>query len=107
MIPEHNRRYPYAVRFYGEWSPDLLVWATESKAAVQVARQTDMGEPTGAVEMHPPVAWMETFGRRTNPDQYKHCGTPMPVLYGAGEGFFHRIRGKVYRMTAGGTHRPL
>lgn len=81
-------RYCYAVRFDGDWSPSLAVWATDHKSALRIAAQTTMGAPTGAVEMFPPAAWRVTFAPHEPIN-------PLPVLYGPGEGLYHRYRGKL------------
>ena len=94
-------RFCYAVRFDGDWSPSLAVWATESKSALRIAAQTNMGKPTGAVEMFAPAAYEYTFGGNLHPGW--EDVTRISVLYGPGDGFYHRYCGKLYKMSALGT----
>lgn len=94
-----QHRFCYAVRFDGDWSPSLAVWATDSQSALRIAAQTDMGRPTGAVEMFTPAVWEYTFGGLPGWENIER----LPVLYGPGDGFYHRYRGKLYKMSATGT----
>ena len=94
-----QHRFCYAVRFDGDWAPSLAVWATDSQSALRIAAQTDMGRPTGAVEMFTPAVWEYTFGGLPGWENIER----LPVLYGPGDGFYHRYRGKLYKMSATGT----
>lgn len=75
-------RFCYAVRFDGDWSPSLAVWATDSKSAIRIAAQTNMGQPTGAVEMFTPAAYEYTFGGLPGWEDVER----LPVLYGLAMG---------------------
>jgi hypothetical protein len=92
------RRYPYGVREDGSWSPTILVWATDARSAMNIARQTG-ANVTGAREIVAWSAWEDTFLRASI--RPKWCD--MLVIHGGGEGFYHRHRGKTYRMNEHGT----
>jgi hypothetical protein len=94
-----NRRFCYGVREGGSYSPSLLVWATDARSAMYIARQTG-ANVTGAREVVAWYAWDATF---CEPDKRKSSPSYEPVIYGGGEGFYHRHRGKTYRMDERGT----
>lgn len=96
------RRYPYGVRTDGSWMPSILVWATDHRSAMNIARQTG-ANVTGSREIVAWAAWDATF---CPPCERKSWASYEPVLYGGGEGFYHRHRGKVYRMNEDGTFFP-
>jgi len=94
-----TRRFCYGVREDGSYSPSILVWATDARSAMNIARQTG-ANVTGAREIVPSYAWAQTFnGGR---DTYGQLPDEL-VIHGGGEGFYHRYRGKVYRMNEYGT----
>jgi len=97
-----DKRYCYGVRLDGSWSPSLYVWATDAASAMRVARQTGLNV-TGAREIVPWFAWELTFGRL---HLMEHLRDEL-VLYGAGEGFYHRYRGQVYGMDVSGAFLPV
>jgi hypothetical protein len=79
-------------------SPSILVWATDARSAMNIARQTG-ANITGAREIVPWSAFESTFLRVRRPEALDI------VIHGGGEGFYHRHRGKTYRMDEHGTFR--
>ena len=92
------RRFCYGAREDGSYSPTILVWATDARSAMNIARQTGMNV-TGAREVVQFAAWEATF----LPMERRQSWVKDIVIHGGGEGFYHRYRGKVYRMNEHGT----
>lgn len=95
----NHYRYPYGVREDGSYSPTMLVWATDARSAMNIAKQTG-ANVTGAREVVAWSAWDSTFAR---PENRKSWPSDSIVIHGGGEGFYHRHRGKTYSMNEYGT----
>jgi hypothetical protein len=93
------KRFCYGVRKDGSYSPSILVWATDARSAMNIARQTG-ANVTGAREV---VAWSSWDGTFARPGDRKSWPSDSLVIHGGGEGFYHRHRGKTYRMNEYGT----
>lgn len=97
------RRFCYGVRENGSYSPSILVWATDARSAMNIARQTGMNV-TGAREVVAWASWDATF---CPPDRRISTPSHEVVIHGGGEGFYHRHGGKVYRMNEYATFFPV